>query len=263
MSSATRFVEKAKSKRIRLGDLRPDPNNRELKEPHIKRLMSEFDFGKWTPPVVRENGDKPIVLDGHHHIEAACRLPQVGPDKQVICYVQPAPESETRIGEMRVGITSVIPHTATERFLERLRAGEESAVGAAKVIGDSAWEGISTFQSNGKIHTPKAVEAVYKSGGADAALFALEAPRLVWGAKPRIVASEMLRAFGRFHVDFPGVPAQTLADKLKLDAPDGAAFLGAVKQRAKAMGVSTHVAVYEKLIDAYNKGRRSGRLGKA
>jgi hypothetical protein len=269
-SSPDRFKETARTRRVKLALLRPDPANRELREAAIVAIVEGFDFGKWTPPIVREDGNGGhVLIEGHHHVEAACRVPQVGPDREVICYVYPPILDDARVGDMYLGISSRVAHTPTEKFKARLRKGDASAVATAGVITRAGFKGIANHPCEGWIHTVPACEWVLRGGGhkskrmcEDELLATLETISQLWGDAPEALSPSIVKGLGLFFLRFPAVPVKELVRKMEADSSYVSAkeFRSRATMVASALKQQVYMATRKMVRDSYNRGRSSGSL---
>lgn len=204
-------TEQAVSKRFRLDGLLPDAQNRKLRDWKVEQIAKQFDFAKWSPPVVRESGNcvGPTVVEGHHRIAAACKR-GLG-NLEVICYTHPAVERDAEVGEMYIGINDTIASTPTEKFRMRLRAEDPIAVAVTALIESAGFEGIADQPTDNHMHVPVACEWVYRGGmfrrkkgdTPEALVFALAAMRNIYGRDRDAIRPELVRGFGSFAQRYP------------------------------------------------------------
>lgn len=266
--AANRYKEYGRSRRIRLGDLEFDPQNRQIKQWFVDKLIREFDFGQWTPPIAQEMAKGGYTLiEGHHHVAAALRHPQVGPDREVVCYVHPPVESDARVGQMYTGISSRVAHSSCERFLGRLRALEPIAVDVAAIIEKSAWEGVKPKKEEGYIHCPQACEWVYRGGVAkvrrkhpEALRFTLGLLSAMYGTGTDATRPGLIKGLGYFAIRYPDVVLAEVEKKAKDQYARAQSVLSEAVSRSAYTREEKHIAVAQIVLDAYNKGRSSRKL---
>lgn len=265
MGNSTRLVESATAKRFRLGDLLPDAQNRHLRTWRIDQIAKEFDFAKWSPPVVRQNGNgKPTIIEGHHRVVAACKAGLS--DTEVITYCHPPIETDSKVGEMYIGLNDTLASTPTEKFRMRLRAGDKLAVEVAAVIDAAGFTGISDRPEDGAIHAPTACEWVYKGGsfkkGAspEALGFALEAIKKAYGKKGGAVRRDIIQGFGSFALRYPKLDPAEVARKVRERHPEPKNLIDDAKLMADALGCRSHKAMALVIRRDYNHQRKGRAL---
>lgn len=266
MGNPTRLVETATSKRVRLDTLLPDAQNRKLREPRVEKIAREFDFAKWSPPVVRQNGnDTPTIIDGHHRIAAACKA-GLG-EMEIITYCHPPVERDMQVGGMYIGLNNTLASTPTEKFLMRLRAADPVAIGVAAIIEAAGFEGIVDTPTDGFIHTPTACEWAYKGGpykrrehAPEALAFALEATKKTYGKTKQAVRRDFIRGFASFALRYPKSDPVEVARKVRERHDDPADLLAATSQMADALGVQSHKAMGLVIRQDFNHQRKGRRL---
>lgn len=266
MSSPNRLVEQATSKRVRLDTLLPDVQNRKLREARVEKIAREFDFAKWSPPVVRENGhDTPTIIDGHHRIAAACKA-GLG-DTEVITYCHPPVETDMWVGNMYIGLNNTLASTPTEKFLMRLRAADPVAIGVAAIIEAAGFEGIVDAPTDGCVHTPTACEWVYTGGPyrrrgntPEALAFALEATKKTYGKTRQAVRRDFIRGFGSFALRYPKTDPAEVARKVRERHPEPSDLISDTSTMADALGCQSHKAMALVIRQDYNHQRKGRRL---
>jgi hypothetical protein len=239
MTNPNCLVELASSKRFRLNDLLPDAQNRRLRDWRVDQIAKNFDFAKWSPPVVRQNGnDRPTIVEGHHRVVAACKrgLGEV----EVICYTHPPVETDARVGEMYIGLNDTVASTPAEKFLMRMRAKDKTALAVAAIIDAAGFTGVTDTPTDGMIHTPTACEWIYQGAGKrkaapPALVFALEAAKATYGKTCEAVRQDVLRGFGSFAVQYPRVDVDRVARKVREQHPEPKDLLADAKIMAEAM----------------------------
>lgn len=222
--------EKAVAKRIKLNDLLPDAQNRRLREWFVDDIAKRFDFGKWTPPVVR-NG---------------------------------SPVRDARVGEMYIGVNSTVSSTPAEKFLYRLRAEDPIAIAVTAIIDAAGFEGITAEPTDGYIHAPTHCEWVYtggmfrrKSRETPAALAtALQATKSVYGKTRHAVRPELIRGFGSFAHRYPEIPAEEIARKVRGRHPEPSDLIDSGKVMKEAMQCSLHKAIALVIRQDFNYQRK-------
>lgn len=263
--SATRYVETAVTKRFRLGDLLPDAQNRPVREHRVIKIASEFDFAKWSPPVVRENGGNlPTIIEGHHRVQAACLVGLE--DVEVITYCHPAIQSDARVGEMYLGLNDTLAAQPVEKFHMRLRAGDKIAVEIAAIIQAAGYQGVSAERENGNITSPSACEWVYDGGPyRDTQPEALGATLTIlaktYGRTPDAVRKDMIRGVGMFVLSFPKAKQERVVKNLRKRYPEPDDLLVKGRGISEAMGYQASKGVAEAIRQAYNS--TGGGAGKS
>jgi hypothetical protein len=264
MSSPTR-VETATAKRFRLRDLLPDAQNRALRDWRVDQIAREFDFAKWSPPAVRQNGNgKPTIIDGHHRVVAACKA-GLG-DVEIITYCHPPIETDAKVGGMYIGLNNTLASTPTEKFRMRLRAGDELATAVAAIIDAAGFTGITNDPTDGAVHTPTACEWVYKGGSykkghtPGALGFTLEAIKKTYGKTRQAVRRDIVRGFGSFALRYPDLNAGEVARKVRERHPEPNDLITDAKLMADALGCSAHKGMALVIRRDYNHQLKSRAL---
>lgn len=266
----THLTEQAVSKRFRLDELLPDAENRRLREWKVEQISKQFDFNKWTPPVVRESGNcvGPTIVEGHHRIAAACKrgLGKV----EVICYTHPAPEEDRVVGEMYIGINDTLASTPTEKFVMRLRAEDPTAVAVAALIEAAGFEAagfeaITEKPADNSMHVPTACEWVYRGGmfrkktgdTPQALVFALSALRSTYGKEAKVIRPEMIRGFGTFAHRYPDIAVKAVTSKVHARHPRFSDLLKDSKTMAEALRCEAAKATALVIRQDYNVNRKA------
>lgn len=267
MVSPNRLVETATSKRVRLDTLLPDTHNRKLRDARVDKIAREFDFAKWSPPVVRQNGnDTPTIIDGHHRIAAACKA-GLG-EMEVITYCHPPVETDMWVGSMYIiGLNNTLASTPTEKFLMRLRAADPVAIGVAAIIEAGGFEGITDLPTDGFVHTPTACEWAYKGGPykrrgntPEALAFALETSKKTYGKTKQAVRRDFIRGFASFALRYPKLDPAEVARKVRERHPEPGDLLASTNTMADALGSQSHKAMALVIRQDFNHQRKARRL---
>lgn len=264
MSNPTRLKETAVAKRFRLDALLPDAQNRRLRDWRVEQIAREFDFAKWSPPVVRQNGNgHPTIIDGHHRVVAACKA-GLG-EIEVITYCHPPIETDARVGGMYIGLNNTLASTPTEKFRMRVRAGDPTAVAVAAIIDGAGFTGITDDPTDGAIHTPSACEWVFRGGmykrhgdTPEALGFALSAIKAAFGKTKHAVRRDIIRGFGSFATRYPGVDPQEVARKVRQRHPEPNELIAAAQLMGEALGCQSHKAMALVIRQDFNYQRRNG-----
>lgn len=262
MTSPTRLKETATSKRYRLDALLPDAQNRRLRDWRIDQIAREFDFAKWSPPVVRVNGGgHPTIIEGHHRVVAACKA-GLG-EQEVICYCHPPVDTDEKVGAMYIGLNDTLASTPAEKFLMRLRSGEATAVAVASIIDAAGFAGIADTPTDGYVHTPTACEWVYRGGsfrkGAspEALVFALATLKQAYGKTKEAVRRDIIRGFGSFALRYPEVESKEVARKVHARHPDSNDLMADAKAMGEAIGCTAHKGMALVIRRDYNYQRKN------
>lgn len=226
--------EHAVAKRIKLADLLPDAQNRKLRQWFVDDIAANFDFGKWTPPIVRNGREAP----------------------------------DARVGQMYLGVNSKLTQTMTERFRMRLRAQEPAPVAIAALIEAAGFKGISDQPEDGYIHTPGACEWVYRGGlfrrrtGDTPAALAdtLKLVKNTYGKTAVAVRPEIIRGFGSFVHRYSEISATDVTKKVSARHPTPVDLITDAKVMREAMRCELHKAMALVIRQDYNVARRSGAL---
>jgi hypothetical protein len=266
MSSPTRLKETAVAKRFRLDALLPDAQNRRLRDWRVEQIAREFDFAKWSPPVVRQNGNgRPTIIEGHHRVVAACKA-GLG-ETEVITYCHPPIEADSRVGEMYLGLNDTLGSTPTERFLMRLRAGDETAIAVAAAIDGAGFVGIAESPTDDMIHSPSACEWVYEGGSfkrqgqtPEALGFTLEAIKKTYGKTRYSVRRDIIRGFGSFAHRYPKQDAKEVARKVRARHPEPNDLISSTQTMADALGCQSNKAMALVIRQDFNYQRRGSKL---
>lgn len=255
--NATARLEIGTARRVAINDLEDDAKNRTLRSGWIEAREQRFDFGKWTPPIVRETEDgRFILIEGHHRVALARR---VGLGRtEVICYVYPPIESDQRVGEMYVGINDKSDHTASQKFLGRLRAGDRHAVAANAAIVAAGFEGVSEFAKVGWVHTPTHFERIARKTPKRLRPV-LETIVASYGRVPEAVNPNFVRALAMFHGAYDVDPRE-VGRKVVHKYPTWPLLRDAGESMRDSWNCELARGTAIQILDAYNVNRRSGAL---
>lgn len=222
--------EKAVAKRVKLSELLADAHNRRLRQWFVDDIAKNFDFGKWTPPVIR-NGKG---------------------------------ARDSRIGQMYIGVNSTVTSTPAEKFLYRFRAEDPTAIAVAAIIDACGFEGVTAEPTDGYIHAPTACEWVYTGGmfrrksreTPTALTTALQATKHAYGKTRHAVRPELIRGFGSFAHRYPDIAAEEIARKVRVRYEQPTDLIAQAKVMKEAMGCSLHKAMALVIRQAFNYQRK-------
>jgi hypothetical protein len=250
---SVQLTEQAVTKRFRLDELLPDAQNRRLRDWKVDQIAKHFDFGRWTPPVVRESGNcvGPTLVEGHHRVAAACKR-GLG-HLEVICYAHPPIDVDSRVGDMYIGINNQLASTSTEKFLMRLRAEDATATAVAALIRTAGFDEITDAPGDNQMHVPVACEWVYQGGSfrrklrgkptPESLVFALSAMRSIYGTDRDAIRPEIIRGFGSFAHRWTAVELKTFNRKVAAKHPRVNDLLKDSKVMMEAQRCSAHQAM--------------------
>ena len=109
----------------------------------------------------------------------------------------------------------------------------------------------------GVIRAPKALVSIFALGGEPLLRRTLRVARDAWSGDIDAFDGTILRAIGRVLHQFTSeINDSDLANKLAKHGTPGR-MLGAARDHAKAMSIHVERAAIERVINVYNKGRRS------
>lgn len=240
-------------------------NTRPVDYTWVDQRVLTFDPDKLGVPIVsaRDNGTY-ACLDGQNRIEL-CR--RVGwSDQKIQCKVFSG-LNEAQEAILFLGHNDNRQVKPFHKFVARRTAGDKDAVAIAEIVEAAGWE-LSYFVGDKKIAAVKSLESIYKQGhpdmpgGQGAILTAtLAIATEAWGYTADAANGQILRGIG-FVVFRHQKILDTAALVQKLRKHHG----GPMGLYADARGLhgfaggTVSGCVAERIVEVYNKSRRSGAL---
>jgi hypothetical protein len=226
IKGATNF-ERTKHVWLKLSELTAHPDiQRNFDARWATEIQKDFDpdkFGELS--VVQKNGHY-YIYDGQHRHAAAIKA--LGADQMVPCDVAGDLPVE-RVAQLSLGRNKTKHWKALDTWRARLHAKDPTAHAVERILQD---HGLRTHTSRG-----------------------------AWGMEPDAFDQRLIRGMGMFcrRFDEKLVDDAELACKLSRNGGPGYT-IGRSRDTAKLTGISVPSAVFELIVNVYNRGRRSKRL---
>lgn len=234
---------------------------RPFDEKRARKIAAAFDPDSFTPVVVSQPDAAGMhhIIDGQHRVGAA-RI-ALGTEQCVACYVVQCdtPEEAARIFNVINNERTAV--SAIDRFRTAVTEGQKLPVEVANLLRQLGYR-IGSTKADGTLSAVDAclsVARIYKSAGLRDALLMLQG---AWGKAYASHGGIMIKGMAAFlaaHGD--AIDRDRLAHKLAKDYT-AARFLGQVRARADTLNCKLGEAIIGALIDIYNDGLRSGRIGR-
>jgi len=256
MTAKGKFT-KARHVSLRLSELKVHPKvQRRFVPTWARQIRDDFDPDKFREIyVVAENG-KLLIFDGQHRWWAAKEA--LGAEQMVPCIVFDEMPRD-RQAELFLGLNTVRAVSAIDKYKVAVVAGRvaESTVDA---ILHEAGLRVDQSRAAGTVRSPVALLKVHSRYGDGILGRALGIIKQAWHTDPDAFDGVIIRAVGFLLHHFPDeVDDEELSRKLtRTGGPSR--LLGASRDHAKTMGISVERAAAERILNTYNKGRRTTML---
>lgn len=246
---------------IPLGELSVHPKaQRVFNQAWGEKLAATFDPEKaQIITVVKTKRGKYLIVDGQHTCYGALRF--VGGDKSqcVLCRVFEGDDDASAAqrfldGNNRLGVRTL------DEFLVRVTANDPVALGIVAILSSFDLR-VDRSRGKGVVQAVTACESVM--GRQRGALLLERVIRILhdaWGDDPDAYSGNLIRGLALvLHKYGPNVDDVVLSSKLA-KCSKAATFIGFARGLRSIRGMSMAQAVYERILEEYNKGRRVGRL---
>ena len=252
--------ERSRVEFITIRELKPHPKvQRTFREWWAKMIESGFDPEKFRELYVVEagRGNGYWVFDGQHRLAAAKIV--LGEDQKVPCRVFDGLPIE-RQAELFLGVNNTLGVSALDKWIQRGVAKEAVATQINAVLKKHELR-VDKTRGESVVQAVAALERIWKRLGGEPVLtrtltILIEA----WGRNPDAYDGCVLRGLAllvhRFSKDLDDAD---LARKLGRNGGPSR-MLGQAKDLAQASGTSVERAMGDKILNLYNKARRTSRL---
>jgi len=248
----------SKFRRIKPDDIKIDPRyQRDLDDRRALRMAEALDPDRVGVPLLseRSNGDL-YAVDGQHRV-VAHQIAGVG-HKVILCEVM---QGLTRTDEARLfierntGSTRVRP---LDLFRARVEAKEPEALEILDIV-EHAGLRVARSQTTTSVGSVGALQFAFRRGVLHLTLELLV--RWCGGNDRTVFEGAIIKIVSRFFAEYPHADPVWLAKRLSKVAPGR--LRDAVKRLCGAGNdITPHEAACQILRGHYNKGKRSGKLGK-
>lgn len=243
---------------IQIRDLIVHPKvQRPFNKAHAQKIGDEFDPDKFRPLDVIQRGQKYLVFAGQHRL-AGARI-ALDEDQRLPVHVhEDVPIAQQ--AAICLGVDNMLRWKAIDRWRLRILAQEDVPVKVEAIL---ERHGLRVEKARGEagVQAVTALEVVYTQHGGEAVLDrTIRLLGTAFGREKDAYDGLLIRGGGLLIHRFDGkLDDEDLARKLSKTSGPGR-MIGSARDYAKTNGISTHRAMAEKLLSAYNSGRRVGRL---
>lgn len=235
-------------------DLHPHPLvQREFDGVKARALRDRFDPDKFGTLAVATDGATYFVWDGQHRLWAATEV--LGPDQKLPCEVYENVPVE-RLADLFLGRNDTKPVRTLDKFKIAVLARRMPETRIVEIVEEMGMS-VGHAYKVGVIRAPKALVSIFALGGEPLLRRTLRVARGAWGGDADALDGIILRALARVLHQFASeISDSDLANKLAKHGTPGR-MIGAARDHAKTMGVNVERAAIERVVNVYNKGRRS------
>lgn len=235
-------------------DLRPHPLvQREFDGVRARSIRDRFDPDKFGTLAVSTEAGAYFVWDGQHRLWAAIEV--LGPDQKLPCEIyENIPVA--RLADLFLGRSDTKSVRTIDKFKIAVLARRMPETRVAEIVEEMGMS-VGNSYKVGVIRAPKALVSIFALGGEPLLRRTLRVARDAWSGDIDAFDGTILRAVGRVLHQFTSeINDSDLANKLAKHGTPGR-MLGAARDHAKAMSIHVERAAIERVINIYNKGRRS------
>jgi hypothetical protein len=257
-SSTLRFVAVSEMRIDAEAQRRLDPN-------WVKAHVSKFDPEQLGYIVVNRRSDGHYyVIDGQHRVELLRAVGWGDQQIQCECFDGQTQPQEAALFLRRNDRKSVRPY---DKFRVAVTAGEDIPCDIDRIVRHQGLT-ISDQATEGHVVAVAALQRVYTGAGiaspkdGPAALArTLRTLQRAWGKGASAYQGHIIGGLGMVQLRYNGkLDQDALADKLAPFAGGAPGLLGKAKAVADMRGRPLHHCVAAVIVDAYNRGRRNGKV---
>lgn len=239
---------------VALRDLHAHPQVQRRFDPAwARKLRDSFDPDKFGTITVVKTGEKHFVIDGQHRVAAAKE--SLGEDQKVPCIIYPDMPLQ-RQADLFLGRNTAKAVRAIDKFKQAVNAGNAHETEITKVLAGCGLK-LDEPRLSGVVRSPGALLKVYGRIGAVGLRRTLTVIKAAWGTEPDAYDGVIIRAIGdvlrRFATE---VEDDDFSRKLCRNGGPSH-LLGRARDFAKAAGIHVERAMVERMVNIYNKGRRT------
>lgn len=233
---------------------------RRLDERRAKQIADNFDPDHFGIITVTQANDSGVyhVIDGQHRVTAARQL--FGDKKHVPCNIFSCDDPTKAAQIFDKMNTGRKQPDAIDTFNVRVTAGVETECAVNKIVRSCGFK-IGHYSADGYIRAAKTCITIYSKYGGPCLKDTIDTLNMTWNLDKDAMDVPLLRGMAAFLNEHGGaVDRKQLALKLsKATTPGRLAGAGKITRDTMRCGIAE--AVSRLIMNHYNAGRRSGRLG--
>lgn len=240
-----------------LRDLERHPKiQRVFQQSWADTIARDFDPDKHGSLAVVRQGARLLVFDGQHRLDADMKV--LGPDQKVPVEIFPEIPIE-RQAELFLGRNNYLVMRRFDKFKAHVVAKHSLQVDISNILGEHGLR-VTTASLPGTVQSVGACETVYTRWGRETFSRTIRILSDAWGDDRDAFGSPLLRGLGELlHRYKDQVNDQEMSKRLAKSGGPGKT-LGYARDIAKAESISVQRAMLRRLVNLYNKTRRSGLL---
>lgn len=147
-----------------------------------------------------------------------------------------------------------------DKFMNELGAGHEVAVGVDRIVRRHGFK-IDRQASDGHITCVEALKTIYEKDEGRALALTIETAKEAWGRRAGAVEGQVLKGIGSVFATYNGgVDRDALIKKLAKYPGGPSGIVSSARALKSLRSASVAKCVEEVVVEAYNKGRRTGLL---
>lgn len=245
---------------VYLRDLQAHPKVQRKFDPlWARKIRDSFDPDKFGEPAVVEDSGRYLVFDGQHRTWAAREV--LGPDQKVPCIIYSEMPVE-RQADLFLGRSNVKAIRAIDKFRTAVLAEHDVETEITKALATLGLR-LDEPRLPGVVRSPAALIKVHSRIGVTGLRRALSIIKTAWGSDPDAYDGIIIRATGELLRRFATeIDDEDFSRKLSRNGGPGQ-ILGRARDFAKAAGMNVERAAVERMVNIYNKGRRTKTLSLA
>lgn len=233
-----------------LAGLKVNPDaQRPLNMTQVRTIVKNFDPTKLGVITLSERDGTRYIMDGQTRVSA---LKVLRHNQPIMATVTNGLDSKQE-AERFLGLNNSKPVSTIDAFKVRVTAEDELAVGIKAAL---ARRGLAI---GGTITAIRALERTYTTLGHAGLTRLIGLTIGAWEGEPRYMQAPIVEALRRILQQHDSLDDKHMISALSLITPSAA--LARASQRRDMDGGSTADALFAIFVNAYNKGKRQGRLG--
>lgn len=229
---------------------------RELRQPWVDELVTNFDIDKLGNPEVSHRDGYYYIMDGQHRVEAVkAWLGKGWEDQHIQCWVAEG-LSETDEAEIFLSLNKRLNVDSFEKFKVAVRAGRHDECAIYKIV-ESEKLVVSKQQVPGAVRAVGTLQKVYRRNGPEVLRRSLRIARDAYGDPG--LDSQVLDGFGLLCHRYNGILDEKSSIQSLSNAHGGVnGLLGMAEQLRQKTGNSKSHCVAASAVVIINRNRKGG-----
>lgn len=256
---------KSKLLKVRADTLRIHPTaQRDILPSRLKKFLAELDLdaiGVLHAVEYAIGGEMALwIVDGQHRWRALIDHGFGEWTVEVKVHVDVKDDAKASALFLKLNDRAVVSPYA--RYRNELKAGQEDAVGVDNIVGRFDLE-VSNYKDDSRLTCPVSLKKVYNVDEGSTLNETLKMIVSAWGSKSAALEGKVIEGLAMVLSRYNGVMEKEVMSKKLSKYPGGASgIVGDARGLQEFRKVAIPRCIAERIIETYNKGRKSGLLEK-